>query len=123
MTKQIKLPKPKQCTICKRYETLTVHGDGLVFTDFAKNAPCCMDCLPTWFEPKNKMVRTHYTYFGVLIVRNTEPGYRLRYTARAYSGSTCDQSFAANTLAEIKALIREHFKTEEKRLIKLRGYK
>lgn len=42
-------------------------------------------------------------YFGVVIFRNTEPGYALRYTARTDSG----MSLAADTLAGIKWLIRE----------------
>ncbi|MDE2104554.1 MAG: hypothetical protein KGL39_45385 [Patescibacteria group bacterium] len=40
----------------------------------------------------------HSTYYGVTIWRNTEPSYRLRWTAG---------HLAADTLAGIKQLIRE----------------
>jgi hypothetical protein len=45
----------------------------------------------------------YYTYKGVIIWRNCEPSYKLRYTARASNG----QQLAADTLAGIKQLIRE----------------
>jgi hypothetical protein len=41
------------------------------------------------------------TYFGVNIYRNTEPGYRLRW-------STIAPNLAADTLAGIRQLIREN---------------
>ena len=42
-----------------------------------------------------------YKYMGVIIFRNTEPGYRLRYTALTSKGM-----LAADTLEGIKELIR-----------------
>lgn len=47
--------------------------------------------------------RNVITYFGVNIYRNTEPGYRLRW-------STVSPNRAADTLAGIKELIRENQK-------------
>jgi len=44
-----------------------------------------------------------YTYKGVTIWRNTQPGYALRYTATAPNG----QRLAADTLAGIKQVIKE----------------
>jgi hypothetical protein len=41
-------------------------------------------------------------YFGCIIERNTEPGYRLRWSALTPSGMV-----AADTLAGIKQLIKE----------------
>ena len=48
-------------------------------------------------------MKTIYHYFGVIIFRSTEPGYRLRYTASLGDGSP----LAADTLAGIKQLIKE----------------
>jgi hypothetical protein len=43
----------------------------------------------------------HSTYYGVLIWRNTQPGYKLRWTAGR---------LAADTLAGIRSLIRDELK-------------
>lgn len=48
-------------------------------------------------------MKNYYFYKGVIIWRNTTPGYALRYTAQTGSG----QKLAADTLAGIKQLIRE----------------
>ena len=49
-------------------------------------------------------MKHHTTYYGINIYRNTEPGYRLRWT----TGSS--PKLAADTLAGIRELIREHIK-------------
>lgn len=43
-------------------------------------------------------MKFHSTYFGASIWRNTEPGYKLRWTAGR---------FAADSLAGIRQLIKE----------------
>lgn len=52
-------------------------------------------------KTRRRKVRNIVTYFGVNIYRNTEPGYRLRW-------STIAPNRAADTLAGIKELIREN---------------
>ena len=47
-----------------------------------------------------KKPRMFLEYYGVMIFRNTEPGSRLRWSARG--------GFAADTLAGIKAAIRQY---------------
>lgn len=47
-----------------------------------------------------------YHYKGIVIFRNIEPGYCLRYTARLDNGTP----LAANTLVGIKEEIRHHIK-------------
>jgi hypothetical protein len=42
-------------------------------------------------------------YYGVYIHRNTEPGYRLRYTALCFG-----KPLAADTIDGMKSLIREN---------------
>lgn len=42
----MKIPaKPRVCASCGKLEKITIHGDGLEFTDFAKHSPVHMDCL------------------------------------------------------------------------------
>ena len=43
-------------------------------------------------------MKLHHTYYGVTLWRNTEPGYRLRWSALG--------GFAADTLAGLKQLVR-----------------
>lgn len=50
----------------------------------------------------------HSAYFGINIYRNTEFGYKLRWT----SGFTSKGRFAADTLDGIKNLIRDYVKGE-----------
>lgn len=42
----MKIPaKPRVCASCGKLEKITIHGDGLEFTDFARHSPVHMDCL------------------------------------------------------------------------------
>ena len=47
-------------------------------------------------------MKNYYTYFGVIIFRNTEPN-KLRWTARLDNGAR----LSADTLTGIKELIKE----------------
>lgn len=57
-------------------------------------------------------MRDFVHYRGVIIWRNTRPGYALRWSATGYG--------AADTLAEMKALIREQAQAREVRQMQAR---
>lgn len=52
---------------------------------------------------KTRQRKTVWTYRGCIIFRNTEPGYKLKYSAR-----TSVANVAADTLKGIKQLISKH---------------